>query len=438
MIPTFAVVFFLAGLTLTGCNSSKEQKLKDLESCLNDQNKWPQDPGGAEKLRQGLDEIVQTLSPVAVERILPQLTRLYWGIEALWNLRTHENAAEYQFEEVQADIKEVMERQPRGYFTEIYKKLETLLKEIDPKVREFQINQLLVLANLALEDKGDASAAFSRLEEFREEKGVALILPKLRSKVLEKMGLERIESFEKNLNKTRLFGDDRSRQVSLLTIQEGVLRLTIDLELEDAPPKDIIEKAKKLLAQCDKDLLALAAKQQDENAKKIRSYQAWALVQIRKFDSPEGWYYDSTLPWVVEELKKFRDATADENWKVFETFPSVKDLVQIKVGVDLSELEGAMFTAEKRKETYTKAYQNLGWKNSIHTEIAYRATRDGMVKFLLPIQPNLLDPPLAQLYQQAFSKGWQKLEGREDQLFVAQQSAIVHKKNIEEVAPSNP
>ena len=61
-----------------------------------------------------------------------------------------------------------------------------------------------------------------------------------------------------------------------------------------------------------------------------------------------------------------------------------------------------------------------------------------MVKFLLPIQPNLLDPPLAQLYQQAFSKGWQKLEGREDQLFVAQQSAIVLKKNLEEVAPSNP
>jgi hypothetical protein len=471
-MPAVGASFFLAGATLTGCNSSKEpvatasqlqdvqsalkrmqsdlitlrqgipreteQKLKDLESALNDPKQWPQDPDAAEKMRQGLDEIVQGLSPVAAERILPQLARLNWGVEALWNLRTHANAAPNQLEEVQVTIKEVLERHPRGHFNQIHQELDARLKQIEPQIRGFQVGQLLDRAKRALEGTEDASAAFSSLEEFRGEKEVAAMLPKLRNKVLEKTGLERIEGFENNLTKTRSFGDDRARQVSLLTIQEGVLRLTVDLELEDAPPKEVLKKAKNLMAQCDQELLALATKQQDDNAKKVRRYQAWALEQIRRFDSPNGWYYDGTLPWVESELKNFRDATEDKAWVAFQAFPSLKDLIQEKVGVDLSRTKGAMLTAEKRKEIYNEAWRTIGWKNSIHTEVAYRATRDGMVKFLLPIQPHLLDPPVAQLYQQAFSKGWQKLEGRDDQLFVAQQSAVVQKKTLEEIASSNP
>jgi len=415
-----------------------EESVKEMEAILTDRNQWPQDSQAADKMRQNLDEIVQTLSPVATERILPQLARLNWGIEALWNLRTHAIAAPNQLEEVQEVITEMLETHPRGHFNEIQRELETRLKEIDPQLRAFQMKQILERANRALEDKEDASAAFSSLEEFRGEKEVAAILPKLRTKVLEKTGLERIESFEKNLTKTRSFADDRARQVSLLTIQEGVLRLTVDLELEETVPKEVLKKAKNLLASCDKELLALAAKQQDDHAKKVRRYQAWALEQIRKFDSPNGWYYDVSLPWAESQLREFQNASEDKDWVAIQTFPSMKQLVQEKVGVDLSEMKGAMLTADKRKEIYNEAWRTVGWKNSIHTEIAYRATRDGMVKFLLPIQPHLLDPPVAQLYQQAFSKGWQKLEGREDQLFVAQQSAVVQKKTLEEVASSNP
>ena len=239
---------------------------------------------------------------------------------------------------------------------------------------------------------------------------------------------------EQNLNKTRSLGDDRARQVSLLTIQDSVLRLIVDLELEEVQPVEVTKKAKNLLAQCDQEVLTLAARQQEASAKKIHLYQKWALDQIRKFDAPDGWYYDVTLPRTQADLNKFEDADKDEEWVVFQVFPSIKDLVQEKVGVDLTGMKGAMLTAAKRKDIYNAAWERVGWKNDIDTEIAYRTTRDGIVKFLLPIQPHLLDPPVAQLYQQAFSKGWQKLEGREDQLFVAQQSAIVHKKTLEEIA----
>lgn len=468
MIAGFAAVLLLASATLTGCNSSHdapatarqledlqtalqriegtlislqqgvpretEQKLKDLERRLNDRTRWPQDSDKAEKLRQELDKIVQELSPIAAERILPQLARINWGVEALWNLRTHANAAPNQFEEVQATLREVLDRQPRGQFPEIQKQLENRLKEIEPRLRGFQVEQMLERANRALAGEEDVSAAFTSLEEFRGDKRVSAVLAKLRTKILANSGSERVASLETTLTKTRSFRDDRTRQLSLLTIQEGILRLLVDLELEDAAPTEVIKKAKSLLAECDKELGTLVAKQQEEHAKKVRQYQAWALEQIRQFDGPNGWYYDVTLPWVRQQLREFRDASEDKEWLAFQTFPSLKDLIQEKVGVDLSGMKGAMLTAEKRKEIYTEASGIVGWKNKIDTEIAYRATRDGMVKFLLPIQPQLLDPPVAQLYQQAFSKGWQKLEGRPDQLYVAEQSAIVQKKSLEDVA----
>lgn len=478
MIPrlfkSFSLVAVLvsAGATLPGCYSSKEltaiakqledvqaalkhvggelislrqglpreteQKLKDLENSLNDRKQWPQDAQGAEKMRQSLDETVQALSPVVAERSLPQLARLNWGVEALWNLRSHAQAAPNQLDEAQATIEEILERHPHGHFSEIQKELETRLQEIVPQVRAFQVKQLLETANRALEDKEDASVAFSSLEEFRGEKEVAAILPKLRTKVLEKTGLERIDSFEKNLKKTRSIVDERARQVCLLTIQEGVVRLTVDLELEEAAPREVLKKAKNLLTSCDEELFALAVKQQDESAKKVRRYQAWALEQIREFDSPKGWcwYYDVTLPWAEKELRKFGNATEEVDWVLFQTFPSTRKLVEEKLKVDLSKTEGARLTVEQQKAIYAKIGE-VTWTGSVNTEIAYRATRDGMVKFLLPIQPHLLDPPVAQLYQQAFSKGWQKLEGREDQLYVAQQSAIVQKKTLDEVASSS-
>jgi hypothetical protein len=88
---------------------------------------------------------------------------------------------------------------------------------------------------------------------------------------------------------------------------------------------------------------------------------------------------------------------------------------------------------DKQKEIYLTAYRRIGWKNSIHREIAFRTTRDGMVKFLLPINVNLLELPVAQLYHKAFSRGWEKLNDREDQLYVAEQSAVVRKKGLEEL-----
>jgi len=420
-----------------GVPKEVERKLKAMEILLNDPGQWPQKPDQAETIRQNLDGIVQTLPPSAAERILPQLVRLNWGVEALWNLHTQAHAEADNLDAAHATLNEFMDRYPRGYFKELHKELVARVSRLESQLRQFRLKQLIARTKRALENKEDAAAVYSSLEEYHSEKQVAALLQQLRVKVLEKTGSERIASLEKTLNQTSVLADERVRHVSLVTVQDGLVRLLVDLQLEKGAPKEVINKATAVLAECDKELLALAGRQQKENAKKLRRYQAWALDQIRKFDSPQGWHYDVTLPWVVAQLKTFGDATNDADWQPFQEFPSIIQLVQEKVGVDLSRMKDGMLPAAKRKEIYNEAWRTIGWKNDIHMEIAYRATRDGMVKFLLPIQPQLLDPPVAQLYQQAFSKGWQKLEGRPDQLFVAEQSAQVAKKTLQEVASSS-
>ena len=97
----------------------------------------------------------------AVERILPQLARLNWGVEALWTMRTHANAETFQLDDVQAAIREVLDRHPHGHFKDLEMELAALLARIEPQLRQLQLKQLLGRANRALEDEEDASAAYS-------------------------------------------------------------------------------------------------------------------------------------------------------------------------------------------------------------------------------------------------------------------------------------
>ena len=62
----------------------------------------------------------------------------------------------------------------------------------------------------------------------------------------------------------------------------------------------------------------------------------------------------------------------------------------------------------------------------------YQEVRQAMVAHLLPINLALLDLPVQKRYQRAFQTGWNKLDGREDQTAVAQASALAVKKSLRE------
>ena len=58
-----------------------------------------------------------------------------------------------------------------------------------------------------------------------------------------------------------------------------------------------------------------------------------------------------------------------------------------------------------------------------------------MERCLLPINVALLEPPVAQLYWKAFNKAWEKLNDHPDQLKVAQATATVRKRTLDDTGP---
>ena len=103
-----------------------------------------------------------------------------------------------------------------------------------------------------------------------------------------------------------------------------------------------------------------------------------------------------------KQLKSFAEPAGPVDWPLLREFPSAREVLQDKLEIDFADVKGTELSPEKQKQIYDTAYRKIGWKNSVDKEIAYRATRDGMVKFLLPINVAMLDPPVAHFYSKAY------------------------------------
>jgi hypothetical protein len=66
-----------------------------------------------------------------------------------------------------------------------------------------------------------------------------------------------------------------------------------------------------------------------------------------------------------------------------------------------------------------------GW-----VETSYQEVREAMLSYLLPIDLMLLDLPVQERYQKAFQNGWKKLDGRQEQTEVAEQTAVIVKRSL--------
>ena len=107
------------------------------------------------------------------------------------------------------------------------------------------------------------------------------------------------------------------------------------------------------------------------------------------------------------------------------------------------EVEGKMQTVEQDNkmleyqrwalEQIQKFNDDMGTaekadKGMIYDSPDYARIKNDMVAFLAPVSAGLLDPAVSRLYNEAFERGWKKLENRKDlQTEVAKQEAVVKK-----------
>jgi len=118
-------------------------------------------------------------------------------------------------------------------------------------------------------------------------------------------------------------------------------------------------------------------------------------------------------------------------WELLRVLPDVRSLMAEKTNVEIS---GPVLSPEQQAAIYKAAYGKVSWHHA--EELAYRATRDATVKFLGPIDERYLDPPVLRLYNKAFERAWSKLEGRDEQMYIAEQAAQIVKRTPNDPAES--
>ena len=413
---------------------------------VKDITKRPKTENDIETERKKLQAIFSKLHPLAAPLVMVDISKANWALEALFILDKYKNISDETLSDAEDVLGALIDRSTFEDFKELKIELENLLKNIETKNLEYTKTNVLEKARDALDNGKNLESAYASLESYENDSEKAKVLRKhIRQKVLENSLIEQLGKIKKQLDKTKLIQNSKVKINSLANILENLTKIQVDLETEEdwsIVSKEIVGRVEQLSADGEKEIQIITLEKEKEKEKeylvKLKNYKRWALAQIRLFDSKDGWNYENTLMWVRGELTKFKGLPESieppEFVKAFEVSPSLPSLIEELLKVDLPETveeKKWLLSVDKQKEIYGKAAGNIGWKYNIDTEITYRIHRDAMIKFLLPIQTNLLEPPIYDLFLRAYEKGQRKLDGRDnDKMFLAERALKVQKKSL--------
>lgn len=414
---------------------SKEQKLAldKIEIHISDDvQAWPKSSAEAMELLDDHVKLMKSMDSATQLANLPRLLKTRWAVKTFCTIIQAESVALEQAPELQDGLDSLLADEPDDIPKKLHEQVDRTHRELEERLNRFQRDEAIRLAKDAIAGNGNPSAAYEGLANIKDDEAKSL-RDQLKRLAQEKVYSEKIALLRQTLATSKGLDNDRLRQAGIARVQDAAINVLLDLQNETSVPKseNAIVDTRTLIEVCQKSLEEIGKRQLEDFARKQRDYQRWALEEIQRFDSVKGWHYDAALDRIDRALKSFGNPQKEFTWDLLVEFPSTKEVLSRTVGVDLAEVEGGRLTIAAQKKIYTAAAATIGWKKDVNIELAYLATREAMIKWLSPINISLLDPPVAQLYQKAHMKGWEKLEGRDDQLEVAKAAARVVKKSLE-------
>ena len=409
-------------------------KLKSIDSALAAGDTGPRTSADAEALCAELAQLTKTgVPPWAEEELNPLLNRLRWSAKA----RATALSSPPLTLEDQATWAErgrlLLTAAPEGVPEYLTSQLQCRTDEVQKTVDTARKKHSLEAAKRALEDKKGLPEALALIQDYRDDENADKLAKTLEAATLQQKREAALDRLAIEREAAGKLPKAQQQHAATLKVYELGLTLLHDLKTDLSAPPELVKKAEERLDECADQAKHLAGNLKADEAKKVRDYQKWALEQIDAFDKPDGWHYDANLPWVREQLLKLKSHQGDLDFRIFHHSPACKDMLVEKFPAlaFLRELQSSNVTEEQQRELYSQVYAIVGWNQNIDQELSWRLHRDKMAALLLPINPNLLDTPVSQVYHRAFQKAWAKLEGRADQLEVAKQSAVVEKKGID-------
>ena len=370
-----------------------EQRMAALEAQIHDITKWPKDEQEAEDFVDRTSELIRSLPAWAESDYLPRITVLRWAAMALGRIRNtpDDDALASAADETLAIANAAPDSPPEA----LLKELRKLADELAAKHDAVQLQQAITVANIhisggAANDQdlaaadayevlmsheiadakaAEADAANAEAEKLRE------LRSQLRISIVKAQATSNAKSFSEQWDRIRPLKDTQPAVyetfLQMMLSELMIAKVALAMEGVSGTAYDDLDR---VLRHALSDAVAQNSRlEEDRQAKAIREYQRWALKEVTAFEST---------------FNAAKEA-ADKYWRAY------------KIGF------------------------NEGW-----TDAQYKEVRDAIVAHLLPINQQMLDLPVQQRYHRAFDLGWKKLDGREDQTHVAEQSALAEKKPL--------
>ncbi len=382
-----------------------EGRLKKLEDQVSDVRRWPKDASEAERFLDQASELITGLPARAEPQYLPRLSPIRWAAMAFAGLNEPPDAdpSLERLDQLADELRALAGAKPEGGAEALVSVLQERATELASQAARRRVTEAVEQAEQYLEGSPGAAAEVAEIYESLgfyaadpERGGADFDIPTLQKKLYKEMlrrqAVEQAATLRDRWETARELEHDQPAlyEASARTLLQQVVAARVALVLEGVltPVEDGLERdLRRAVATIETEATRRAEERQ---ARAVRAYQRWALSEIREFDK------------ALQGISKEADDAS--SW-----LDTAKSLVPDRLMSDSPE-------RQKRRE-YLDAGQ-------------FRDVRQAMIDHLLPVNLALLDLPVHERYQQAFQKGWRKLDGHDDQTDVAIASAVAEKKSL--------
>lgn|GEM_PF-1666787 len=228
--------------------------------------------------------------------------------------------------------------------------------------------------------------------------------------------LRQLDSIREQLAASQKISDTDLRLAAFMGLNQVIetVRLQRIFDGFDEKSADLADLKKQVAA----SLESLGKDQRAKFAKARMRYQSWTLKEIAKMrDFLDGKKVD-------EEIVRL-STSAKESGPFFvpwADFSGVKQLLQSGIG---QLADDKQLSPEQKKKIGPFVNDNTD-------KLIAQVRHDAAVRHILHIDQNLLEPPVAKFYNEAFEKVWADLKDRSDlQMSMAQKTAEIQKRSVD-------
>jgi len=361
-----------------------ENRLADLESRIVDPARWPSNAAEAQEFYDHTSDLLRELPAWAEGHYLSRLNQVRWAAMAFLTLHHEDGLTWQELDVIVDDLDELVAVAPEGAHPELRNALEDHAQKLSTEVQQLARDEAIKRAEEVLAGPTDAEELqvsyelLGQYEDNQDDSATQPLLSQLRERILMQESEQQAAALRNRWTALQALKADHPalyvQAVDSLLTEAAKARVALSLEGVVQPALDDVYD--ELQATLLEWQTQMAQEEEASRARAVREYQRWALDQIKAFE------------------RAFEDA----NERASE---------QARIG-----------------QTWTDA--------------EYRQVRDAMVSHLLPINLGLLELPVQERYQREFQRGWTRLDGREEQTFVVEQTAVTVKKPLSDFLGDQP